>query len=338
MSTASTTERRIVVGLTTCDAAAHLEQQIDSIARQTRPPDALVVGDDRSTDRTPIILEEFSRRVPFPVHILRHAERLGPLGNTGAVYQRCVEIADVIAIADHDDVWAKDKLAVIEAAFVGEAPPVIWFSDADIIDSDGVDLRRKLFEMVHLDEVDRDMLRAGAGLRRLVHGETVTNPTMAVRADLAAICLPFPDEFLSGRRVFQQDGWAAVLGRVLGDIHVEDRALIAYRRHDRSLSHAERLQAAADSTSGRRADLKREQRRARLVADRVRDRDAPWDADRRDEILALDRFLTVRSERRGLLRRLDGIGRELRRGSYRRFARGTLTALYDLVDTFLAVT
>jgi glycosyltransferase involved in cell wall biosynthesis len=330
-------ELRIAVALTTCDSADYLEAQLSSIVRQTRLPDVVVVGDDCSIDSTPSILAEFSRRVPFPVHVLHHSERLGPIGNTDAVYARCVGLADVVAIADHDDVWAREKLAVVEEAFRATPSPTVWFSDATLIDGEGEMLGQSLFEMVHLEEAGRDQLRTGGGLRRLVHGETVTNPTMAVSAELARICLPFPEECVLGRRVFQQDGWAAVLGRILGEIAIDDRALIAYRRHGHSVSHGERLQSAQATQFGRRADLEREQRRARLVADRVGERDAAWHSGRRHEIVALDAFLTARVERRGILRRLAGIGRALRHGWYHRFAQGTRTVLYDVADTFRVI-
>lgn len=329
---------RIVVALTTCDSEGYLEQQLESIGSQTRSPDALVVGDDRSTDCTRVILDDFARRAPFPVVVIAHGERLGPLGNTAAILTRAGGMADVIALADHDDVWAPDKLSAVDEVFRANAPPAVWFSDADLIDANGELLSQQLFDMVHLGAGDRELLRNGGGLRRLIHGETITNPTMAVRADLASLCLPFPDDRVLGRLCFQQDGWMAVLGRVLGDIQVDDRAFIAYRRHERSMSHQEALLPASESAgSTRRADLEREQRRARLVADRVRERDAAWDPHRREEIIALDRFLSARTDRTGPFTRLHGIGRELRAGSYGRFARGARTAVYDLADSFRAI-
>jgi glycosyltransferase involved in cell wall biosynthesis len=336
MSDAQTGRMRIAVALTTCDSEAFLDEQLDSIARQTRLPDAMVVGDDRSTDRTPDLLAAFAARVPFPVVVLRHESRIGPIRNTQAVLERCADAGDVIAIADHDDVWAAEKLAVIEDVFGLPATPVVWFSDARLVDAAGEPLPGTLFDMVHLGEGDRDLIRSGGGLRRLVHGETVTNPTMAIDAQLASLCLPFPVDLIAGRPAFQQDGWMAVIGRVRGAIGIDDRPLIAYRRHDRSVSHGEALRSVADdSGSRRRAELSREQGRARLVADRVRHRDAPWDPDQREEILALDRFLTARMER-GLFPRMRAIARELRAGSYRRFAQGVRTAAYDLASTYRA--
>lgn len=331
------TRRRIVVALTTCDSEQFLGPQLESIAQQTRLPDAVVVGDDLSTDRTLAILDDFARRMPFPVRVLRHESRVGPIRNSETVLAKCADDADVVAVADHDDVWMPEKLAVVEKVFSEADAPILWFSDADLIDGAGASLPGRLFDMVHLGSGDRDLLRTGGGLRRLVHGETVTNPTIAIDAALIPLAVPFPEDKVLGSRAFQQDGWLAVLGRLRGAIRVDDRALISYRRHARSVSHQERMESArTGGAADRKSDLAREQRRARLVADRVRSRDAPWAPDAREEILALDRFLSARVERR-LGPRLGGVLREWSTGSYRRFARGARTALYDLADPFRRV-
>jgi biofilm PGA synthesis N-glycosyltransferase PgaC len=45
--------------------AAHLEQVALAVAAQTRPPDAWVIVDDRSTDETRAVLERLAPRLPF---------------------------------------------------------------------------------------------------------------------------------------------------------------------------------------------------------------------------------------------------------------------------------
>ncbi|WP_442574494.1 glycosyltransferase [Microbacterium sp. F51-2R] len=307
---------------------------LDSLSSQTRPPDVLIVGDDLSADGTLKMLERFAGRVSFPVVVVRHGERLGLHRNTAAILGRSCDVADVVALADHDDVWAADKLAAVEAAFTQATPPALWFSDAELIDEVGAPLSVRLFDKVHLSVDDRAELRRGGGLRRLVYGQTVTSPTMAFAADLVPHCLPFPEDVVAGDRAFQQDGWVAVLARVRGDVAIDERPLIAYRQHGRQMSHQERLESSSRAAGSRREDLEREQRRARLVADRVRRDDGAWHPDRRDEILALDRFLSARIQRGGILARVLAIGREVGAGSYHRFARGARTVLYDLVYAF----
>ena len=42
----------ISVALTTYNGCPYLEEQLESIARQTRRPDEIVIGDDQSSDGT----------------------------------------------------------------------------------------------------------------------------------------------------------------------------------------------------------------------------------------------------------------------------------------------
>jgi glycosyltransferase involved in cell wall biosynthesis len=57
------------VAMCTYNGELYLQQQLLSIAKQTRLPDELVVCDDGSTDATLQILDEFQEMVPFPVKI-----------------------------------------------------------------------------------------------------------------------------------------------------------------------------------------------------------------------------------------------------------------------------
>src|ERR1700726_3625196 len=51
------------VGIPTFSQADFLEHTIESLLRQTRPPDEIVVSDHFSTDRTPEILRKYAGRV-----------------------------------------------------------------------------------------------------------------------------------------------------------------------------------------------------------------------------------------------------------------------------------
>ena len=103
------------VALATYNGARHLQEQLDSLARQTLLPSELVVRDDGSTDDTLAIVEAFARTAPFPVHAERNAVNLGWGPNFLSAALACQ--GDVVAFCDQDDVWLPGKLARYAEAF-----------------------------------------------------------------------------------------------------------------------------------------------------------------------------------------------------------------------------
>ena len=59
-----TTGLRVAVLMATYNGADCIEEQLESICRQSRRPDLILVSDDGSIDFTPTIIERFSDRNP----------------------------------------------------------------------------------------------------------------------------------------------------------------------------------------------------------------------------------------------------------------------------------
>jgi hypothetical protein len=81
------------------NARQFLLQALQSVARQTRRPDRVIVIDNCSTDDTPQIAQNFK---DFPVEYVRNASDLGPFGN----FNRCLDYAaetDYLHILHADD-------------------------------------------------------------------------------------------------------------------------------------------------------------------------------------------------------------------------------------------
>lgn len=98
----------ISVAMATYNGEQFLQEQLDSLARQTLLPFELVVCDDGSSDCTVEILLKFAASAPFPVRIYRNEKRLGPGFNFLNALSRCA--GDLVAFCDQDDVWKESKL------------------------------------------------------------------------------------------------------------------------------------------------------------------------------------------------------------------------------------
>lgn len=100
----------ISVAMATYNGERFLQEQLDSLARQTLLPSELIVCDDGSTDGTLDILRRFQARSPFPVRIQRNEARLSAGFNFLCALGRCT--GDLVAFCDQDDIWKEQKLSV----------------------------------------------------------------------------------------------------------------------------------------------------------------------------------------------------------------------------------
>jgi glycosyltransferase involved in cell wall biosynthesis len=110
----------ISIALTTFNGERFLPEQLESLARQTRLPDEIVITDDASTDDTLCVVKKFSANAPFPVKVYRNAVRLGWARNFVRPAQLCTR--ELIAFCDQDDLWQRARIAETLSAAC-EMPP-----------------------------------------------------------------------------------------------------------------------------------------------------------------------------------------------------------------------
>lgn len=107
----------VAVVVVTYNRADLLTRMLDGLAAQTHRPDAVVVVDNASTDRTPEVLAERAGRGDLPLQVVTSTENLGGAGG----FHRGTQVAldagyDRVWLIDDDVVPAPDCLAVLMAA------------------------------------------------------------------------------------------------------------------------------------------------------------------------------------------------------------------------------
>lgn len=210
----------------TYNGALYLREQLESIAAQTRPPDELVVCDDQSTDATREIVTAFAASASFPVHLHVNEQNLGSTKN----FARAIGFTegDIIALADQDDVWLPEKLALLESCFRRRPEVGLVFTDAEVVDGGLKPLGYRLWESVGFDEAQRRLMRSGRALDVLLPGWSVTGATMAFRAGFKNLALDIPTNL-----ALIHDGWIALIVASVADVAFIDEPLIKYRQHAR---------------------------------------------------------------------------------------------------------
>src|SRR5690606_6147733 len=105
-------DMQVHILLATYQGAAFLQQQLDSIARQSHTDWRLTISDDGSSDGTQAICERFAQT--HPAHTIRLLE--GPRRrSTANFFHLLASVADDdpsewLAFCDQDDVWRDDRL------------------------------------------------------------------------------------------------------------------------------------------------------------------------------------------------------------------------------------
>lgn len=215
------------IAMCTYNGEKYLQEQLESIAWQTRLPDELVVCDDGSIDNTVEILNAFATIAPFPVHIFVNDINLGSTKNFEKAISLCK--GDIIALSDQDDVWYADKLMCIERVFLDSAEVGLVFTDADVVDDKLNAIGYSLWQAINFNKRKQKKVLDGKALELLIKGNFVTGATMAFRSKYKDIILPIPDDLLL--RVWVHDGWISFLIAAVGSITLIPKSLIKYRQH-----------------------------------------------------------------------------------------------------------
>jgi len=217
---------KISVAMCTYNGVAYLGEQLRSIAAQSRPPDELVVCDDKSADATREIVAEFAASAPFPVHLQLNEHNLGSTRNFAQAIRLCR--GDVIALSDQDDVWLPEKLRRLEDCFLLNPEVGLVFTDAEVVDEDLRPLGYRLWESMGFDSARRQLMRNGRALDVLLPGWTVTGATMAFRSSFRSLVLEIPTDL-----PVIHDGWIALLIASVARVSFIEEPLIKYRQHAR---------------------------------------------------------------------------------------------------------
>jgi len=310
---------KLSVAMCTWNGAAYVEEQLVSIAAQTRRPDEVVICDDASNDATPRVLERFSVTAPFTVRIFRNRERLGTTRNFEQAIKRCT--GDVIFLSDQDDVWRPEKIAVLAERFVRDIRIGCLFTDAALHGG-------TLWEHIGFDESERSRVHRGKAFDVLIRHNVATGATMAFRAKWRDTLLPIPEEIV-------HDRWIALILSAASRVDCIEQPLIDYRAHPQQQIGPGEAAAGIDrwiemARETGAAEWKRRAKELRTVLQRLESLD---NAPRRN-VVQLGKFVAHMETRAALppqrWRRIPTILRELATLRYFRHSKHFLSAAKDL--------
>lgn len=235
--------KKISIAMATYNGARYIADQIESIAKQTRPPDELIVSDDCSSDETIETLKSIARQCFFPVRISVNEKRLGYALNFASAISLCS--GDLIMLSDQDDYWLPQKIERVISFFEENPCTMVLVNDAELADES--------LHPVGATKIDR--LRA-AGLNL---DDFSTGCCTSFRSEILPLILPIPAEYTA------HDTWIHSIGRWLGRRSVLCEVLQYLRRHGSNASDS--MTSSLDGNSFSMIHVRRKRYdRARMYA------------------------------------------------------------------------
>lgn len=205
---------KLSIAMATYNGECFLAKQLESFASQKYQPDEILVSDDNSSDATVSILEDFCDRMSSNMFIIRNNINLGYSGNFNRALTECT--GDLVFLADQDDWWFPEKLALM-TRWATEQPDIAIFAcDAELTDVKLVPSGRSKLGQIEALGMPKAAFVMGCCL--------------AIRREFLDLVLPIPAKALA------HDTWLVEIADRFGLVERRGEILQYYRQHGRNTS------------------------------------------------------------------------------------------------------
>lgn len=106
---------KISVAMATYNGEAYIQAQMQSIVKQTKLVDEIVVYDDCSTDKTIDYIRSYQESTTIDIKIFSQSKRMGYIQNFISALREVS--GDIIFLCDQDDIWECTKVAEVVQQF-----------------------------------------------------------------------------------------------------------------------------------------------------------------------------------------------------------------------------
>jgi glycosyltransferase involved in cell wall biosynthesis len=209
----------ISVCLATYNGSKFIRLQIDSILKQLKGNDELIIVDDASNDNTVSIIESYDCKI---IRLYVNQYNLGP----ASAFNRALSSAtgDLIFLSDQDDVWHPNKVSYLRNLFN--------ILDADLIVHDAIIINKGVISENTLFELNQSR----SGIFKNMYRNTYTGCCMAFRRKILNNILP-----ISSNIGLFHDAWIGLLSEIYEfKVLFVNEPLINFIRHGSNASSSSR--------------------------------------------------------------------------------------------------
>ncbi|MDY0117583.1 MAG: glycosyltransferase family 2 protein [Sulfurimonadaceae bacterium] len=201
----------ISVCIATYNGEKYLQEQLNSILKQTYKNIEIIVQDDSSTDNTMKILNSY--KDTNNITIYENEQNIGYIKNFESVLKKAT--GDFIALCDQDDIWDENKLELLINNIDNKS---LIYSDSLLVDENGKSLNLKFSESLKNNFISTQ------NPLTFINDNCVSAHAMLFKKELLKYIFPFPPNVFF-------DAWIAANAASLNGIIYFDKCLVKYRQH-----------------------------------------------------------------------------------------------------------
>lgn len=208
-------EKKVAILMSTYNAAPFLKEQVNSIIKQTYTNWKLVIRDDGSTDSTPLMIEEFTKKDNRISFINKESQKnIGVIRSFFSLLENVD--ADFFMFCDQDDVWLQSKVKMSLDKMEQQEnikTPILVHTDLKVVDQN--------LNTINDSFMEKEKLNLKNQLGNLVIQNNVTGCTVMINNCFRNIIIDkgIPDE------IIMHDWWMALVANCIGKVLYIDMLL-----------------------------------------------------------------------------------------------------------------
>lgn len=214
---------KVSVALCTYNGEKYLDQQLQSIIKQTRPVDEIIICDDCSKDNTVQIIKDYQKLHNGLIKLKINPKNIQSVKN----FQQGLQLStgDIIFLSDQDDLWSANKVEHYLNHFELNPNTEVICSNGHLINENNQSLDRltiwDLPYLAHLQNRQIDLFHMICYTSNIA-----TGASMALRKSFLHEILPIP----SLQRM-HHDEWIALIASYHNSFSLLNDKLFSYRIH-----------------------------------------------------------------------------------------------------------
>ena len=210
---------KVDILLATYNGARYLKEQLDSILNQTYSDFRLIISDDKSTDKTRSIIEEYAEK-DSRIECYFQESNLGVIKNFEFLMKK-VE-SNFFMFSDQDDIWKENKIEKSMEVMESEKADLVY-SDLEVVDKNLNTTYKSYWKLKGLD----NKVKKYNNFSALYLNNFITGCTMLCKKKFIDMILPLPNK----SKFVLHDYWVALIVSQHGNLAYVKEPLIKYRQH-----------------------------------------------------------------------------------------------------------